>query len=102
MEFQILSYPTGIPLLQYADYTIFFMESSVEEVIYLSMLLICFADCLGLQINFPKLVFSASDCLHEKEILCSRALGMSIKTLPMHYLGYHCHGADIGLGIGSQ
>ena len=46
--FQTHSQLPGIPLLQYADDTMFFMEGSVEEAKNLSALLDVFADCSGL------------------------------------------------------
>ena len=41
----------GIPLLQYADDTLFFMEGSMEEAKNLLALLDVFADCSGLFLN---------------------------------------------------
>ena len=43
--FQTHSQPLRIPLLQYADVTMFFMEGLVEEAKNLSALLDVFADC---------------------------------------------------------
>ena len=55
--FQTHSQPLGIPLLQYADDTMFFMEGSVEEAKNLSALLDVFADCSGLRLNRDKSEF---------------------------------------------
>ena len=55
--FHMSSYLMGIPLLQYADDTPFFIEGSVEEARNISSLLDLFADCLGLPINRAKSAF---------------------------------------------
>ena len=51
------SYPDGIPLLQYVDNTIFFIEDLVEEARNLSTLLDMFMNFSGLQINCTKSAF---------------------------------------------
>ena len=49
--FQTTNYPSGIPMLQYADDTTFFMEGSMEATKNLSRLLDQLADVSVLQIN---------------------------------------------------
>ena len=55
--YQTRSYLEGIPLLQYVNDTMFFMEGSMEEAKNLSTLLDLFADVSGLQINHSELAF---------------------------------------------
>ena len=52
--FHTPSQPSGIPLLQYVDDTVLFMEGSVEEAKNLSALLDVFANCSGLCLNRGK------------------------------------------------
>ena len=52
--YQTPSYPDGIPLLQYDDNTMFYIENSVEGARNLSILLDLFTDFSGLQINHTK------------------------------------------------
>ena len=85
--FQTRSHPLGIPLLQYADDTLFFMEGGVEEAKNLSPLLDVFADCSGLRINREKSEFIGFGMSREEEDQCSRALGTPMGTLPIRYLG---------------
>ena len=85
--FQTPSCPMGIPLLQYADDTTFFIEGSVEEAKNLSSLLNVFADCSGLHINRAKSEFVTFGLSREEELQCSRALMTPVGSLPMKYLG---------------
>ena len=78
--------PGSIPLLQYADNTTFFIEGSMEEARNLSTQQDLFADRSGLQINRAKSVFIGFRLLYE-ETQRSGAPGMSIRMLPMSYLG---------------
>ena len=55
--YQTPSYLDYIPLLQYADGIMFFIEGSMEEARNLSIVLDLFADFLGVQINRTKLAF---------------------------------------------
>jgi len=84
--FQTASYPTDIPLLQYANNTTFSMEGSVEEAKNLSMLLDIFANVSGLQINRAKSVFVGFG-LSSEEAQCWEALGTPIRSLRMRYPG---------------
>ena len=85
--YQTASYPGGIPILQNADDTSFFILGSVEEARNLSTLLDLFADFSGLQINQAKSVFLGFGQSQEEDTLCSAALGTPIGALPMRYLG---------------
>ena len=85
--FQTHSQPLGIPLLQYADDTMFFMEGSVVEAKNLSALLDVFADCSGLCLNRDKSEFKGYGLSQEEESICSHALGTPVGVLPMRYLG---------------
>ena len=85
--FQIHSQPLGIPLLQYADDTMFFIEGSMEEAKNLSALLEVFADYSRLCLNREKSEFKGFRLSREEESLCSHALGTPVGALPMRYLG---------------
>ena len=85
--FQTHSQPLGIPLLQYVDDTLFFMEGSVKEAKNLSALLDVFADCSGLRLNREKSEFTGFGLSHDEESQCLRALGTLLGTLPIRYLG---------------
>ncbi|XP_078446333.1 uncharacterized protein LOC144715273 [Wolffia australiana] len=71
---QTPSQPLGIPLLQYADDTLFFIEGSVEEAKNLAALLRVFADCSGLHINREKSEFVGFGLLPEEGTQCVSAL----------------------------
>ena len=86
-SFQTHSQPLGIPLLQYADDTLFFMEGSVEEAKNLSALLDVFPDCSGLRLNREKSEFIGFGLSRDEEGQCSRALGTPMGTLPIRHLG---------------
>ena len=86
--YQTRSYLEGIPLLQYVNDTMFFMEGSMEEAKNLSTLLDLFADVSGLQINHSKLAFMDFGLTHEERFQGLKALGTPKKgSLPMRYLG---------------
>ena len=85
--FQTPSQPSGIPLLQYADDTVFFMEGSVEEAKNLSALLDVFAYCSGLRLNRGKSEFTGFGLSQDEESQCSQALGTPVGALPCRYLG---------------
>ena len=55
--FQTIGWPGGVPQLQYADDTLFFMEGSVEAAKKVSALLDMFSDFLGLSLNRAKSTF---------------------------------------------
>ena len=55
--FQTAGWPGRIPLLQYADDTIFFMEDSVVAAKKVSALLDMFSDFSGLSLNRAKSTF---------------------------------------------
>ncbi|XP_078429384.1 uncharacterized protein LOC144701450 [Wolffia australiana] len=80
------SQPLGIPLLQYADDTLFFIEGSVEEAKNLAALLRLFANCSGLHINRGKSEFVGFGLSMEEETQCASALETPVGSLPMRYL----------------
>ena len=84
--FQTRSQPLGIPLLQYADDTFFFMEGAVEEAKNILALLDVYADCFGLRLNREKSEFIGFGLSRDEESLCSQALGTPMGTLPIRYL----------------
>ena len=75
-DYQMSSYPDGIPLLQYVDDTILFIEGLVEEARNLSTLLDIFMNFLGLQINSTKSAFQGFGLTQEEELQCLEALGV--------------------------
>ena len=85
--FQTPSQPSGIPFLEYADDTVFFIEGSVEEAKNLSALLDVFADCSGLRLIRGKSKFTGSGLSQDEESQCSHALGTPVGVLPSGYLG---------------
>ena len=85
--YQTPSCTEGIPLLQYADNTTFFMEGAVEEAKNCSVLEELFADCLGLRVSRAKSMLVPFNLTPEEEAECSSALGTPIKNLPIQY----CH-----------
>ena len=80
--YQTQNYPAGIPLLQYADDTTFFMVGSVEKARNLSTILDLFADFSGLQINRAKSTFVGFGVTQDECLPCSEALGMPRGSLP--------------------
>ena len=56
-SFQTARWPCGVPLLQYADDTIFFIEGSMEATKKTSVLLEMFSDFSGLSLNKTKSTF---------------------------------------------
>ena len=81
------SYPDGVPLVQYADDTTFFIQGSVEEARDLSIFLDLFADFSGLLINRTKSAFLVFGLTREEELQSSKVLGTPSGSLPMRYLG---------------
>ena len=71
--YQTMSYPDGIPLLQYVEHTMF-NEGSVEEARNLSTLLDLFVDFSGLQINCSQSVFFGFSLPQEEKLQCLEAL----------------------------
>ena len=76
--FQTQSASAGIPLLQFAVDTTFFIEGLMEEARNLYALLELFADFSELQINCAKSALVGFGLTHEEGLQCSEALGTSI------------------------
>ena len=85
--FQTAGWRGGVPLLQYADATIFFMEGSVEAVEKVSALLDMFSDFSGLSLNRAKSTFIGFGMPAEERDRCARILATPAGSLPIRYLG---------------
>ena len=77
----------GIPLLQYADDTTFFIQGSWAAVHTLSTMMDIFSDCSGLQLNRAKSFFIGFGLSPEEMVSCSHILMTPIGELPIRYLG---------------
>ena len=80
-------WPGGVPLLQYADDTIFFVEGSREAAERTSALLEMFTDFSGLSLNRTKSTFIAFGMSSEETSQCARILSTPVSSLPIWYLG---------------
>ena len=85
--FQTSSQQTGIPLLQYADDTLFLIEGSSEAAQNMSTLLDIFSNFLGLRLNRAK--STVVTCGMPKEVAgrVSTILATPRESLPIRYLG---------------
>ena len=77
----------GVPLLQYADDTIFFIEGSREAAERTSALLEMFSDFSGLSLNRTKSTFIAFGMSSEETSQCASILSTPVGSLPIRYLG---------------
>ena len=75
--------PEGIPLLQYADDTTFFVQGSEAVACTLSSMMDIFSDFLGLQLNRAKFIFLGFGLSTEEESRCARHLVTPIGKLPV-------------------
>ena len=85
--FQTAGSPVGIPLLQYADDTTFFIQGSEIAACTLSNMMNIFYDFSGLQLNRAKSIFVGFGLSTEETSRCARLLETPIGTLPVRYLG---------------
>ena len=85
--FQSPGIATGIPLLQYADDTTFFIQGSWKAAYTLSTMMNIFSDFSGLQLNRAKSSFIGFGLSSEELTGCSRLLETPISNLPIRYLG---------------
>ena len=93
--FQTPGWPGGIPLLQYADDTTFFIEGaaaeaenlSAAEAENLSILLDIFSDFSGLSLKRAKSTLVGIGLPPEELSRCSQILATPIGSLPLRYLG---------------
>ena len=86
-SFQTASIPGGIPLLQYADDTTFFIQGSETAAHTLSMMMDVFTDISGLQLNRAKSTVVGFNLSAEELSRCAETLASPIGTLPLRYLG---------------
>ena len=77
----------GVPLLQYADDTFFFIEGSREAAERTSALLEMFSDFSGLSLNKTKSTFIAFGMSSEETSQCASILSTPVGSLPIQYLG---------------
>ena len=87
MGFQSPGIPTGVPLLQYAVDTTFFIQGSWAAAHTLSTMIKIFSDFSGLQLNRAKLSFISFGHSPKENEGCSWILGTPLGTLPIRYLG---------------
>ena len=85
--FQTVGWPGGVPLLQYADDTIFFMEGSVAAAEKVSALLDMFSDFSGLSRNRAKSTFIEFGMSTEERDRCAHIWATPAGSLPIRYLG---------------
>ena len=85
--FQSPRVPIGVPLLQYADDTMFFIQGSWAAAHTLSTMMEIFSDFSGLRLNRAKSSFISFGHSPEENAGCSRILATPIGTLPIRYLG---------------
>ena len=85
--FQSASLPDGIPLLQYADDTTFFIQGSMEAAQILLIMMDIFSDFSGLRLNRAKSTFVGFGLSEEEMRSCSQILATPIGVLPIRYLG---------------
>ena len=85
--FQFPNIPGGIPLLQYADDTTFFIQGSWAAAHTLSIMMDRFSDFSGLHLNRAKSSFIGFGLSSEELVGCARILVTPIGALPIRYLG---------------
>ena len=85
--FQSTSLPGGIPLLQYADDTTFFIQGSTVAAQTLSIMMEIFSDFSGLRLNRAKSTLVGFGLSAAELNGCSQILETPIGTLPIRYLG---------------
>ena len=85
--FQTTSIPGGIPLLQYADDTTFFIQGPEIAARTLSMMMDVFTDFSGLQLNRAKSMVVGFGHSTEELSRCAEILASPIGTLLLRYLG---------------
>ena len=86
-RFQSPNIPSGIPLLQYADDTTFFIQGSWAAAHTLSIMMDIFSDFSGLHLNRAKSSFIGFGLSSEELVGCARILATPIGALPIRYLG---------------
>ena len=87
LGFQTTSISGGIPLLQFADDTTFFIQGSEIAARTLSLMMEVFTDISGLQLNRAKSTIIGFGLDAEELSRCAEILATPIGTLPIRYLG---------------
>ena len=87
LGFQMTSISGGIPLLQYADDTTFFIQGSEIAARTLSMMMEIFTDFSGLELNRAKSTIVGFELAAKELSRCAEILATPIGTLPIRYLG---------------
>ena len=85
--FQTKGIVGGVPLLQYADDTTFFIQGSETAACTLAQMMRIFSDFSGLQLNGAKSMFVGFGLAPEEVSWCTEILATPIGTLPIRYLG---------------
>jgi hypothetical protein len=83
--------PSGIISMQYADDTLLFLESKMENIQNLKWLLSCFEQLSGMRINFHKCDLVPINVECEEAQLFSQTLSCKLGKFPMNYLGAPLH-----------
>ena len=99
-SFQTAGWPGGVPLMQYADDTIFFIEGSIEAAEKTSALLEMFSDFSGLSLNKTKSTFIAFGMSSEEMSQYAHILSTPVGSLPVRYMGLPLVGRGGGLRSG--
>ena len=81
------SIPDGVPLLQYADDTTFFIQGSWATAHTLSTIMEIFSNFSGLKLDREKSSFIGFGLSPEELTRCFRILATPTGTLPIRYLG---------------
>ena len=85
--FQTTGRPGGIPLLQYADGTAFFIRGSTVAEHHIATMLDIFSDFSGLQLNKSKSLVVGIALASEEIARVSAVLATLVALFPIRYLG---------------
>jgi hypothetical protein len=81
----------GLTHLQYADDTIFFLETEEEPMTNLKFIMYCFEEMSDLKINFHKSEVVVVGASREESARIANFMNCIEGELPMKYLGDTCH-----------
>jgi hypothetical protein len=81
----------GLPILQYADDTIIFLDHDLEQAKNLKLLLCAFEQLSGLKINFHKSEVLCYGAAREMEASYTSLFGCNSGGYPFRYLGIPMH-----------
>src|ERR1044072_1751202 len=76
-----------VPILQFADDTIFLCEASMQNVLVIKSILRCFELVVGLNVNFNKSKLARIYCETTRTHRYASPLHCHIMTTPFTYLG---------------